>query len=156
MPPHLSELLQPSLSRTAPRRAPYAQQVHFLTAFFGGPLAAMAFNLLNSHRLERLRRDAPWLVAGLALALGLDAFLLLTEPGRAFVAAAEAVLGRNVLGLAVRVLALGLFVLGLVMHRREHQAADLMGVPRPSGWVLGIGLVLAGSLFESVWREVLR
>lgn len=156
MPPHLSELLQPSLSRHAPPRSPYSQQAHFFAAFFGGPMAAMGLNLVNSHRLGRLRRDAPWLLAGLAAALGLDPLLQLTGTGAALLLQLDELLNRRSIELLSRALSLALFALGLVMHRREHQATDLMGRPRPSGWAMGLGLICAGLVFNILWRDAMR
>lgn len=156
MPPHLSELLRPSLSRAAPPRSPYSQQTHFLSAFFGGPWAAMAMNLINSWRLGRLPRDAAWLLLGAAAMLGLDAWLLQTASGQALLVQADALVGRNALAIASRALALLLFLLGLLLHRREHQATDLMGLKRPNGLLPGIGLIVGGSVAETLWRAWLR
>lgn len=156
MSPPLSELLQPSLSRQAPVRSPYSQQTHFLAAFFGGPVAAMGLNLVNSHRLGRLRRDAPWLLAGALAALGLDPALQLTEGGQALLLQLDEWLNRRSIELLSRALALALFALGLVMHRHEHRATELMGRPRPSGWAMGLGLIGAGLVFDILWRDVMR
>lgn len=157
MPPHLSELLRPSLSPTAaPPRSPYSQQTAFLASFFGGPLAAMAMNVINSWRLGRLPRDAAWLLAGIAAALGLEAWLIVSADGQALLRQADALVGRNSLALASRALGLLLFVLGIVMHRREHQAVELMGGTRPNGVLAGIALIIGGTVAEVFWRSWLR
>lgn len=127
--PSIQALLQPSLSRVAmATRAPYSKQMLFLTAFFGGPLAALLGFGLNVQRLALWRRDG-WLI-GLAALAGLALW-----PS----AAAWSTVG-------TRVLALSLLGLGVWRHRREHAGADMMAVPRPNGWVPGIALLVVGNL----------
>src|SRR5262249_39204793 len=67
------ELLRPSLGDAVAARAPYSVRTTFLTAFFGGPLAALAIIVLNSVRLRRWLPDLP--VLGVVLA-GFIAFVL--------------------------------------------------------------------------------
>ncbi len=57
------DLLQPSLRGDVPAnlRAPYSTQTGVLAAWFGGPLAAIGFAVLNAERLGRSRRDALWI-----------------------------------------------------------------------------------------------
>ena len=65
------DLLRPSLSREADvGRAPYGSSAMFLVAFLGGAPAALAMFGLDTWRLGRLRRDAPWLALAFAVTLG--------------------------------------------------------------------------------------
>ncbi len=68
------ELLQPSLSHSAMAKAPYSLQTTFVTAFLGGPLAAIAITALNSVRLQRWVRDLAPLSMALVAYIG---FLLI-------------------------------------------------------------------------------
>lgn len=151
-----SDLLQPSLGeQAAPRRSPYSTQAHFLSAFFGGPFAALAMSGINAARLDRLRRDAWWI--GL-LALGCVAFefwLRRGAGGGALVAWAVEHLGARGAEYLRRALALALFAVGLMVHRREQKLTDLMGLARPSGWIVGIALILGGWLFAALLARAL-
>ncbi len=149
-----NQLLQPSLSRHAPGRAPFSMQALFIASFFGGPAAAIGFGALNAARLARLRRDAPW-IAGAALAwIGFEYAVAATDAGLALVARADIWLGRHAEPVLARGLALLVFVGWLLRHRREQQAADLMGAPRPSGWLPGLGFIVAGIAATALLRSV--
>ena len=156
MPADPSDLLRPSLAHSAPRLSPYSLQALFLTSFFGGPLAALGMLALNARRLGRLRRDVPWLVVALLAYVLLEAVLALSPAGRGFIAQADAWLGRRAIEYLVRALALAVFALGLVMHRREHKAAELMGLTRPSPWLPALALVFGCSLLAELLRNFMQ
>lgn len=127
--PSIHALLQPSLSGAAlVARAPYSKQMLFLSAFFGGPLAALLGFGLNVQRLQLWRRDG-WLLA-LTCLIGLALW-----PWAA---------GWSTVG--TRLLALCLLGVGVWRHQREHAGADLMAMKRPNGWGPGIALILVGNL----------
>ena len=140
----LEALLQPSLGGAAgrPRKAPYSTQAQVMSAFFGGPLAALAVWAINSQRLGRLSRDAVWLL--LAALLWVAALLY-------FFGHCEAAwcldLSANIGSprIWMRGLALAVFAGGAWLHRREQAACDLTGQTRPNGTVLAIVLILAGN-----------
>ncbi len=155
MPTDRSALLRPSLTRDAPAQAPFSPQAHFLSSFFGGPLAALAMAGLNAARLGRTRVDAPWLALGLLGYLGLEAGLALTGSGQALVQQLESWMGQGAHGLLVRVFALGCFVVFMRRHRREQAACDLMGLPRPAGLWPGIGLICGGLVLSMLARALL-
>jgi hypothetical protein len=148
---HSADLLQPSLGeQAAPRRSPYSQQVHFLSAFFGGPFAALALAGINAVRLDRIARDAWWIALCALLYVGVEYWLLHGADAKAFTAWGAEHLGKRWLPYLIRALALAYFVIAVLMHRKEHKMTDLMGLARPSGWLLGIGLILGGWLASGV------
>ncbi len=136
-----SELLQPSLGSDAgPATALYSVRTGYLSAFFGGPVAAALVALVNAHRLKRLRTD--WPVAALAVLASLAlAWWEFRAGGRPWL---EARLGRGGSIYAVRGAGLAVFGLVYLMHRMHYRSMAVMGVKGPSGWVLGIGAILAG------------
>jgi hypothetical protein len=150
MTPHLEELLRPSLSRKEPLRAPFTGRTGLLVAFFGGPFAATAIQLLNGWRLRRSHVDAPLLLLGLAAFLVLDAWLRTHDQLRAL--AASWGLGvHETARLVSRLAALALFAFGTLLHRDAQRSADLMGLDRPHGFLPGLGLVLAGIAAQTAW-----
>lgn len=151
-----AHLLQPSLTPQRLARSAYTTQVHFLAAFFGGPLAALALSVVNARRLARWPRDLPWIAALAVLVLACEWWLARGSSGSAGLALAREWLGPSAPRYLNRALALACFGVSLWMHRREQSAADLMGLPRPSGWGMGLALVVGGSVAEALLRAVLR
>lgn len=136
------ELLRPSLGDTTIAKAPYSVQTAFLTSFFGGPLAAIAIVAINSVRLQRLLRDlAPLTIALTAYSVFMLA-LAGTEWGMAFRATMKEFAGERAVSYLHRVIALVLFGLGYVLHRKEQRSADLMGLDRPNGWIAGLACIV--------------
>jgi hypothetical protein len=141
-------LLQPTLGRNVePVAAPYSVQATFLTAFFGGPFAAIALTALNSSRLQRLGRDVP------ALAACLLGVLLIgwTLQGPEVTAAASirdwlaANLGERNHRYVYRFAALLIAGAGYLLHQREQRNTDLLGLARPNGWIAGALCTVAGA-----------
>jgi SpoVK/Ycf46/Vps4 family AAA+-type ATPase len=62
------DLLSPTLSAQRNLRGLYNSTGFFLCAFFAGPAGAGVYGIANSHRLDRLRQDAPVIVALVAAA----------------------------------------------------------------------------------------
>lgn len=139
------DLLRPTVSEPAQlAAAPYTVQAGFVTAFFGGPLAAAAMLAVNAWRLRRLPRDAGW-VALIAVAfVAWLAFMHQTEAGRALQRQMTDAVGRNAMSIAARLIALVACLGGAWLHRREQRSADLFGLARPNGWGLGVALILLG------------
>lgn len=145
----LDALLQPSLGGAAGRqhKAPYSTQAQVMSAFFGGPLAALALWAINSQRLGRLQRDAVWLVLaallwGAALWLFFGPVNLGSELGSPRV--------------WVRGVALAIFAGGALLHRREQAACDLTGQTRPDGTGLAIVLIVASNGLQTLAEWALR
>jgi hypothetical protein len=142
------ELLRPSLQDAAVPKAPYSVQTVLLTAFIGGPLAAIAITALNSARLRRLRDVIPLSVALIAY-LGLMLVLMDGEWGTDFRDSLTELAGARGMNYFQRLIALALFGLGYLLHRREQRSADVMGLNRPNGYIGGIACI-AGSAFASL------
>lgn len=135
-----NDLLQPSIDRVAsPHRAIYSATAGYLTAFFGGPFAAVGMAGLNAWRLGRLRTDMLGLAGGFAVAVGLSAFLLRPDLfGRADLEFAT----RDV-RIASRALALALFGAYWFLHRRYYRGMQLLGLEAPRPWPAAIACVVA-------------
>lgn len=145
--PH--DLLQPSLQGPAAGRAPYSQTAGFVCAFFGGPPAALLMAGLNAWRLNRWPRDLAWLLPALLLWVAFEAWLLRSDGGAQTVEWLAGWFGRGGVELINRALALACFAAtALLLHRREHRMADLMGLQRPKGWVVGICVILIGNVLS--------
>lgn len=146
MHPNRPELLRPSLTPTDRiERAPYSLQTGFVSAFFGGPLAAVGMLVLNAVRMETLQRDAIWLGAAGLLGIGWVWLLIAAgADGAAWLAALAHWLGPNAGGYLERLGGLLLFAGAAALHRREQRAADLFALARPNGWIAGIALILGG------------
>lgn len=142
--PSAPDLLQPSLSARTVRRPPYSLRAGFLASFFGGPAAALGMAALNAHRAGRLPRDLAWLLPALLAWLLFEAWWAATPSGQQFNEGLQAVLGASGPRYLERGLGLLGFALAYVLHRSEQQAADMMGLERPNGWVAGVALVVAG------------
>jgi len=144
--PH--HLLQPSLQHDAAiARAPYSQLTVFAAAFLGGPPAVLLVGGLNAWRLQRWPRDLAWLLPGLLLWVGLEAWLLQGDDG--LLTTLSGWFGARTPEVLRRGLALALFgVTALLLHRREHRLADLMGLPRPPGFLPGLVAIVTGNLLS--------
>lgn len=149
------DLLQPSLQHTGIARAPYSQTCGFACAFLGGAPSVLMLAALNAHRLGRWPRDLRWLLPGLALWIGFELGLAHTAAGQALVEGTRQLLGPRGGEILHRALALALFAAtALGLHRREHRLSDLMGLDRPSGWGMGLLLIVAGNVLTYVLRTV--
>jgi hypothetical protein len=56
----------------------------------------------------------------------------------------------NALHLALRALSLAVFAAGLLLHRQRERAAALLGLDRPRGLWVGIGLIVGGVLVQGL------
>lgn len=150
------ELLRPSLGDADAARAPYSVRTTFLTAFFGGPLAALAIIALNSVRLRRWLPDLPVLgvvlVGFIALVLALDR----TDWGGSFRAYLYGMAGQRALTYFFRLIALGFFGMGYALHRKEQRSADLVGMARPNGWIAGIACGIGGLVVQVAFAQFSR
>lgn len=155
--PTPNALLQPSLGPAQPlREAPYSGQAGFLVSFFGGPLAACLLSALSARRLGRLPRDLPWLAAvGLAY-VGLEWAALHTAIGQQAMAALNDLLGGSRHDLAHKLLGLLAFGLFSLLHRQEQRTATLMGLDRPNGTWVGLGLIGLGIAASVLIRQALQ
>ncbi len=149
------ELLRPSLAGRAIAKAPYSVRTAFMTAFFGGPLAAIAITAINSVRLQRWQRDlAPLAIVLIAYVAFLLA-LVLTNWGLDFRTRLVEIAGPRGESYIERIIALVLFGMGYALHRKEQRSADFMGLQRPNGWVAGIACIAASVLFVIVLNAAL-
>lgn len=151
------DLLQPSLQRAAPGRAPYSQTCGFVCAFLGGPSSVLLLAGVNAFRLGRWPRDLAWLLPAFALWIGFEWSLVHTGAGQAALAWSRDMLGSRGGELLRRALALAFFAAtALWLHRREHRMADLMGLQRPNGWVMGLLLIVAGNVLAFLLRVAMK
>ncbi len=148
--PH--ELLRPTLSHhNAPRLAPYSQQTGFLTAFFGGPPAALVMAGVNAQRMGRLAKDLPWLLALGMVFIVAEYALLQTDAGRDVAHWIRSVANWRVYHQLVGLLFFGAASLA---HRREQRAASLMGADRPKGLWMGVLLIALGFALSKALYQV--
>ena len=148
----LGDLLQPSLGRDdSPATAIYSLRAGFLTAFFGGPLAAAVVALVNAHRLNRLRADWPIGLLGIALTFGL-AWWQVRAGGDAWL---NALMGPSATLYAVRIAGLALFGAVYAMHRTYYRGMSVLGIKPPNGLALGAVAVVAGIAVNIPLRIIL-
>lgn len=138
------ELLRPSLDGGAVAKAPYSVRTTFLTAFFGGPLAAIAITAVNSVRLQRWMRDLAPLGAALIVYVAFMLVLVLTDWGVGFRAGLNEIAGPRGASYFDRLIGLALFGMGYMLHRREQRSSDLMDLTRPNGWIAGLACIALG------------
>lgn len=152
-PPEIDEMLRPTLAPdvTAPA-AIYSSNALFLTAFFGGAFALLAFAAINVQRLGRVRRDAGYLLLGLALTVALAIFLY--RPGQQWSVAGltPAASARLAWRSFALLLAMGVFLL----HRRYYRSMSLVGLEPPSPWAAAIGCSLLGLVAQSAAIALVR
>jgi hypothetical protein len=139
------DLLQPSLGSEASPQPLYSPRANFFVAFFGGPFAVIPFSALNAIRLRRLPADLPMYVAAVLLALASLYALLDTSAG----AAVAAALGyektpARAHRFASRALALVLWGVFHLRHRRFQRSAELLGGARPNPWLPGVACSVLG------------
>jgi hypothetical protein len=139
------DLLRPTLEGARPVPALYSSQAFFFASFFGGPVAAAAYGLVNSHRLGRLRQEVLAFVgigvAALLLFYGLHVSGLLSW-------LSELMGGRQRRNYEIMMRAVALLAFGAawLMHRRFYRAAAISGTDERSGWVPGIATGVIGAL----------
>ncbi len=79
-----ADLFAPSLEDARPRKQPYSVRATFLTAFFGGPFAALAFIWLSVRRIGREHADrllwATALIVTVLVVGAASAWLQMTAP----------------------------------------------------------------------------
>jgi hypothetical protein len=150
-----SDLLLPSLGRGQQGSAPYSTQAGFLVSFIGGPVAGLGMALINARRLNRLPRDMAWLLLALCAYVALEWWL--TSPGGVqWLQQVTHWLGRPPRSLILTVLGLLSFGLSSLLHGQSQRQATVMGLDRPSGTRLGLGLVVLGSLVSFGVERALR
>ncbi len=148
------QLLQPSLDDGAVATAPYSIRTTFLTAFFGGPLAAIAIVALNTLRLRRVWLDLAPLGLVLAAFLAFMLALQWTEWGANLGAYLNVKDDARPIVFVSRAIAIAIFGLGYALHRKEQRSADLMGLRRPNGWIAGIACIAGGILLSVTLAEL--
>lgn len=137
--PHPAEdLLRPTLADTEAPVALYSLQAFYLTGFFGGPFAAVAFWGLNAQRLGRLRRELPWLLLFTLLTFAVLVALELWLPsaGGRPISFTERVL--------VRLYALGIVGTAWFRWRARYRAMQVTGLQSPNGTLPAIACILLG------------
>jgi hypothetical protein len=145
MPSVRHDLLQPSLSDPARLSlAPYSQQTALLSAFFGGPLALAIVFAVDSRRLSRLGRDAAWIALVLVVYIGWLVVMHKTVAGQQALSFLYKEIGRSGPQMIERLIALLGFTLAALLHRKEQRSANLFALPRPNGWIMGIGVIAFG------------
>jgi hypothetical protein len=145
------ELLRPSLDGSSPiAAAPYSQQTGMWSAFFGGPLAAVAMIGINARRVGRTRSDMVWVIALAVAYVAWTYFLHATPAGEQARSTLVGWLGPRGPAYLDRFIALMVFLLGMLLHRSEQRSSDLFDLKRPNGWVMGIGLIVAGIVASSL------
>ena len=150
-----ADLLRPSLGQGSLAQAPYSPQAGFVTAFFGGPVVALVMGALNAHRLQRLPRDLPWLIAALAAVFGFE-YWLVTPDGKEAMAVLQDWIGVKPQHTLTTMLGLLAFGLCSLVHGKHQRMANLMGLDRPKGLWMGLGVILVGSLIHGAIRIVLQ
>ena len=137
------DLLRPTLSDYERVPGLYNTTGFFLSSFFGGPLGAAIYGGANSHRLGRLLKDLPLLVAIAAAAFLLP--LVLHDAGQleGLAAAFGGRASRNY-GLVMRALGLATYGAIYLMHRRFFRSARVSGAKEIPGWIPGIAAIAAG------------
>jgi len=150
MPSVNSHLLRPSLSDpTAIANAPYSQQTSALVAFFGGPFAMALLLAVDAKRMGRLRKDAIWAVLIAASFVCWLLFAFKTPAGLSLLTQVVHEFGRRGPVIIERLIALAGFGLGMWLHRKQQRSANLFGLRRPNGLVMGIGLIALGYLLSA-------
>jgi lysylphosphatidylglycerol synthetase-like protein (DUF2156 family) len=139
------ELLQPSLDRASRlSAAPYSLQTGIWSAFFGGPPAAIAMIGINAWRVGRWRRDLTWVALLVVAYVAWIFFMYATPAGAEWRATLAGWLGGRAMAYCERFLAFMVFLGGMLLHRSEQRSADLFGLKRPNGWLMGILLIVVG------------
>ena len=150
------DLLQPTLTGTAPAAAPYSVQTTFLTGFFGGPFAALGILAMNSFRLRRVSRDA-LIWSALLVAIAIGGWLLFHSAAGADVRSwFTDQFGHRAASFAGHALGLAIVGVGYLLHRREQVNTDLMGLTRPNGWIGGIGCIVIGMALSIAFVTIIR
>lgn len=141
---------------SATGRRYYSTPAFAVSSVFGGPLAAVAFAAIEARALGRLRRDLPWLVAG-----------LVTVIAAAVVAASSGLLDQALVDLGTsrvptweqvgyRLVALGFFLLYFRLHRADRMALARAGVAATPGYGAGTVALLLGLVGGTLLLLALR
>lgn len=129
------QLFQPSLGSAQPAQPLFSPLACWMTAFFGGPIAALIIFTSNFERAGLLRAER--------LSLGLAAVLAIGgQFGAIYLGAAMGWEGRDV-RLLVRA---GALIVAALLYWRLHKAfkaQQLFGTPPASPWVMAIGAIFA-------------
>jgi hypothetical protein len=135
------DLLEPTLGhRASPATSIYSAQTGYVVSFLGGPLAGATIALANAYRLKRLRTD--WPLALLAIAATVGPMWWWFRGGAHWIAAHA---GGDAGAVAFRALGLGFFALVYGWHRQYYRNMAFLGLPPPSGWLMGIAAVVASN-----------
>jgi hypothetical protein len=148
------DLLKPSLSdTTAQPIAPiYSATAGYLTSFMGGPLAAIAISSANSWRLNRLNRDLPVYL----LCLVLTGALLYWEGRMGGHQWLTTSFGASAPRLTFRLAGIAMFGAAYLLHWSAYRNMQMLGIPAPNGWPIGIACTLAGAFGYNAILAALR
>jgi uncharacterized membrane protein AbrB (regulator of aidB expression) len=138
-------LLRPTLGGVgANRTSIYSTTVGYISAFFGGPIAAAIVALVNSRRLNRLQRDWPFAL----VAIGVEIAFIQWQVNGGSPRLDEA-LGSGAHRWMRRLLGLFFFGLAYALHRTFYRNMAIAGISPPAGWLLGSLAIAAGLSFNA-------
>ena len=125
------DLLRPSLGDNTPAAALYSPTACWMTAFFGGPIAALVIFAVNFSRAGVLKRESTWFGAAVVVVIAALAYILqwmleLGEMPRE---------GR----LLVRACALVVAALLYWRLRPMFRAQEMFGRDSPNPWPIALG-----------------
>lgn len=148
MPAHL---LQPSISPQGTFSV-YSPRATFMTAFFGGPFAAVLIHALNMKRLGRWRVQAPALAAALVVALLFSVYQAVAMARPHLLPFGDAVPANSANG-TLRILArvVALVVWGaLYLRFRTLYRASQLAAEHPPGFKAGLACALIGGGIQAL------
>lgn len=131
------DLLRPSLDASRPLLPLYSATACWMTAFFGGPLAALIIFAENYRRAGLLRREAHWLLAGAGTALASLYYLVIAAQARGAGAGGD-------VRLQVRLAALAIAALLYWRLRPALRAQELFDIKPPNPWPIALLAIAAG------------
>lgn len=140
-------LFEPSLQQVRAERPLYSTTTLFMSAFFGGALAAVIVFAVNAWRASRLPRDGAIIVLAGLISLALPLALLSGLPD----------LGSSSSRILLRLGGLLLAGALYLRHRALYRGQELFAASRPNGWPLGLAAIAVAvvvALLTAKWAPV--
>ncbi|MDH4226571.1 MAG: hypothetical protein OEV59_02285 [Deltaproteobacteria bacterium] len=153
----MDDLLTPSIEKDSAGKPLYSARATFFVAFLIGPFGLLLFAALNSSTLGRLKKDARFYIALIALFTAAYAYALYVYGDfTSLKNLAASMRSDRLLHYVPRIGAVLLWALYYQMHKKHFRAMEMFGVKPRSPWAavvlaIVVDLALKGALLWGVW-----
>lgn len=143
----INDLLKPSLADTKSISKSYSVTAHMLVAWFGGPLGAALFSIINLQQMGIAKRHTKVCISLFCLSLLFSLLPVLIALEQ--IPLPEALVLGDIKGtskIAIRLFGVLIYALFYICFKKYYIASNQIPSDPPSSWKAGIACALTGGL----------